>query len=82
MESYGLILDHQFGFRSKHAMIEQMHRIVKRINNDMETDRYCIMIFLDASSFDKVWHQGLFYKIKSGFPTDLHHKILFIIENF
>jgi len=38
MEKHGLILDHQFGFRSKHAITEQIHRIVKRINNDMEAD--------------------------------------------
>jgi len=49
MEKHGLILDQQFGFRSKHATTEQIHRIVKRINNDMEAGRYCSVIFLDVS---------------------------------
>jgi len=31
MENHGLIPDHQFGFRSKHATTKQIHRIVKRM---------------------------------------------------
>jgi len=70
MESHGLIPDHQFGFQSKHAIIQQIRRIVKRINNDTEADRHCTAVFLDVSqAFDKVWHQGLLYKIKDSFPT-------------
>jgi len=51
MENHGLILDHQFGFRCKHATTEQIHRIIKRINNDMKADRYCSAVFLDVASF-------------------------------
>jgi len=73
MERYELIPNHQFGFRSKHATIEQIHRIVKRINNDIEPDRYCTAVFLDVTqASDKIWHQGLLYKIKNNFPTDLY----------
>jgi len=55
MENHGLIPDYQLGFRSKHATTEQIHRIVKRINNDMETGRYYSAVFLDVSqAFDKV----------------------------
>jgi len=38
MENHGLIPDHQFGFRSKHATTEQIHKIVKEkeINNKKE----------------------------------------------
>jgi len=54
-----LIPNHQFGFRNNHSNIEQMHRIVKRMNNDMETDRYCTVFFLNVSqAFDKICHQG------------------------
>jgi len=60
-----MIANYQFGFPSKHAIIEQIYRIIKRINNDMEADRYCSAVFLNISqAFDKVWHRGLFYKIK------------------
>jgi len=46
MEDDGLIRD-QFGFRNKHAITEQIQRIVKRINNDMEAGKYCSAVFLD-----------------------------------
>jgi hypothetical protein len=30
-------------------------------------------VFLDVlQAFDKVWHEGLLYKIKNSFPTDLY----------
>jgi len=76
IENYRLIPDHQFSFRSKHATTEQIYRIVKRINNDMEADKYCSAVFLDVSqAFDKVWHRGLLYKIKKRFSTDLYSVI-------
>jgi len=49
MENHELIPDHQFGFRSKRATTEHIHRIVKWINNDMEADKYCLAVFLDVS---------------------------------
>jgi len=48
MENHRLIPEfdpHQFDFRCKHATTEQIHRIVKRINNDMEADRHCSAVF-------------------------------------
>jgi hypothetical protein len=32
LENNGLILNHQFGFRQRHSTIEQIHRMVRRIN--------------------------------------------------
>jgi len=65
MENHRLIPDHQFGFRSKHATTEQIHRIVKRINNDMEVGRYCSAVFLDVSqAFDT---EDYFIKSKIDF---------------
>jgi len=49
MENHELILDHQFAFQSKHATTEQIYRIIKRINNDMEADGYCSAVFFDVS---------------------------------
>lgn len=64
-----LIPNHQFGFRNEHSTIEQVHRIVNIINNDFEHKRYCSSAFLDISqAFDKVWHQGLLYKLKINLP--------------
>jgi hypothetical protein len=46
MESQELISDHQFGFRGRHATIKQIHRIVKRINNDMDGCRHYTAVSL------------------------------------
>lgn len=60
---------HQFGFRQKHSTIEQIHRIVDVIRQDLENKRYCSAAFLDVTqAFDKVWHTGLLYKIKKYLP--------------
>lgn len=64
-----LIPDHQFGFRKKHSCIEQVHRVVNTVKEDLENKRYCSAAFLDISqAFDKVWHDGLLYKLKLLVP--------------
>jgi hypothetical protein len=64
-----LIPSHQFGFRKEYRTIEQAHRLVYKIINDLESKRYCSAAFIDISQvFDKVWHTGLLYKLKSAFP--------------
>lgn len=69
LEEKKLIPDHQFGFRGQHSTIEQVHRITKKISNDLENKRYCSAAFLDISqAFDKVWHEGLRYKLKKSLP--------------
>jgi transposase len=71
IEERKLIPKHQFGFRNRHSTIEQVHRIVNQINKDLECKRYCSAAFLDISqAFDKVWHDGLCYKLKKNLP---HH---------
>jgi hypothetical protein len=60
---------HQFDFRTKHGTIEQVHRVVHKINNDLENKRFCSAVFIDISqAFEKVWHKGLLYKLKLAFP--------------
>jgi len=73
IERRKIIPNHQFGFRPRHATTEQIYRIVKKINTDMDAGRYCEAAFLNVSqAFDKVWHASLFHKIKSCFPPDLY----------
>jgi len=73
IERQKIIPNHQFGFRPRHATTEQIQRIVKKINTDMNTGRYCTAAFLDVSqTFHKVWYAGLFHKIKSCFSSDLY----------
>lgn len=68
-----LIPEHQFGFRKKHSTIEQVHRLVEKINKTFERKEYCSAVFLDISqAFDRVWHQGLLYKIKTSLPINYY----------
>jgi len=53
----------------EYRTIEQAHKLVYKINNDLENKRYCSAAFTDISqAFDKLWHTGLLYKLKRAFP--------------
>lgn len=68
-----LIPQHQFGFCTKHVTIEQIHRVMKQISEDFERKHYCSAAFIDISqAFDKVWHKGLCYKLKSMLPSQYY----------
>ena len=70
---------HQFGFREGHGTIEQVHRIIEIINSSFENKKYCSAVFLDiAKAFDKVWHEGLLFKIKRSLP----HSFFQIIKSY
>ena len=63
------IPDFQFGFRNKHSTIDQVHRVVTEIEKAFEAKKYCVAVFLDVSqAFDKVWHEGLIYKMSKLLP--------------
>jgi len=64
-----LLPDYQFGFRAGHSTIHQTHRVVHEIAKDLEGQQLCTAVFLDvAQAFDKVWHTGLVYKLKTTLP--------------
>jgi hypothetical protein len=44
-----LIPSHQFGFRKEHRTTEQAHILVYKINNDLESKRYCSAAFIGIS---------------------------------
>lgn len=74
-----VIPGHQFGFREKHGTIEQVHRTVDVISRCLENGMYCSAAFLDISqAFDKVWHEGLIYKLKKSLP----HSFLHILTSY
>lgn len=53
LDSKSIIPEHFF--REYHAIIEQVHRIVRKIRNAFEGKMYCSAVFLDVSqAFDKV----------------------------
>jgi hypothetical protein len=69
IERKNLIPNHQFGFRSKHSTIDREYRITNIIENTLEEKKVCSAIFLDvAQAFDKVWHEGLNYKLRTSLP--------------
>lgn len=76
INEYKLIPDYQFGFRREHSTIEQIHRLVEGILQTFERKEYCTASFLDISqAFDKVWHDGLLYKIKKLLPINYYNFI-------
>jgi predicted metallopeptidase len=73
IQSTQFIPDHQFGVRRKHATIEQVHRITKISHRTLENNQYCMAAFLDISqAFDRVWHDGLLYKLKTFLPANTY----------
>lgn len=63
------IPDFQFGFRNNHSTIEQIHRLTTKIEKTFERKEYCEAAFLDVSqAFDKVWHEGLIFKMSKVLP--------------
>ncbi len=73
LEEKKLLPDHQFGFREQYSTIEQVHRFVNEIKSALDGKKYCSAVFLDvAQAFDKVWHEGLIYKIKQQLPINFH----------
>jgi hypothetical protein len=66
-----IIPTHQFGFRNKHSMIDQLNRITTMIKKDSRRQKSMFhYLFLDvAQAFDKVWH-GLFHKIEQLLPAE------------
>lgn len=62
--------DHQFGFRFGHGTIEQCHRFVHHIQKALQEKKFSCGAFLDIQqAFDRVWHDGLLYKVKTLLPS-------------
>lgn len=69
IESKRLIPAHQFGFRKEHSTIDQVHRITDTVEINLEEKKICSAVFLDvAQVFDRVWHQGLEWKLRRYLP--------------
>ncbi|VVC27581.1 Reverse transcriptase domain [Cinara cedri] len=64
----------QFGFRHNHSTIHQVHRLVDKISYTLEKKLICTAAFLDVSqAFDRVWHEGLLFKLKSILPPTISY---------
>lgn len=68
-----IISDHQFVFRMRHGTVERIHRVVKKICKSIKEKQYCSVAILGiAQAFDKVWHEGLLYKLKKILPRTFY----------
>ncbi len=64
--------DHQFGFRAQHATTDQLSRVATTIIQSLESKQFCAAAFLDvAQAFDKVWHDGLLFKLGLLLPSNV-----------
>lgn len=85
-----ILPEEQFGFRARHSCVQQVHRITEYILEGFNTgaagytvkpkSKCTIAVFLDvAKAFDKVWHDGLVYKLYHlGFPD----RLVLIVQDF
>ena len=81
-EERQLIPAHQFGFREKHSTIEQIHRVTNVIEEALDDRKICSAVFLDvAQAFDRVWHQGLEYKLHRDLPKQYFEILKSYIED-
>ena len=62
--SSGIMINEQFGFRCGHGTTQQLLRMTERITRGYNEHRHTGVVFLDVEkAFDKVWHDGLLYKL-------------------
>lgn len=73
LDGLDLIQSEQFGFRKNLSTELQLVRVVKHILEGRAVGRSTEAVFLDlASAFDKVWHDGLLWKMRrAGFSPSM-----------
>lgn len=82
MQTHKIIPNSQFGFRAKHSTVHQIHRLTDKISSSFEMKQFCPGVFLDvAQAFDRVWHDGLLYKLKLFLPAAYYLIIRSYLEN-
>ncbi len=82
IEEKNIIPNHQFGFRGKHATIEQVHRVYSTIQEAMERKEHCPTVFLDVrQAFDRVWMDGLIHKISEYIPEQHTQLLISYLHN-
>lgn len=66
LEDWDVLPYFQFGFREGHSTVHQMARFSEFVNNNFENYKQTAALFLDfQQAFDKVWHNGLIFKMKT-----------------
>lgn len=86
VEAKALIIPEQFGFRAQHSSVHQVHRLTEHIHTHFNKLKRPIgtgVLFFDvAKAFDRVWHNGLLYKLyQMSVPDSLVHIIRDYLTN-
>lgn len=78
-----ILINQQFGFRSKHSTTQQVLRITESISLRFNEDTSTAMTLLDVEkAFDSVWHDALVHKLMLyNFPMYLIKMIVSFLEN-
>lgn len=83
VHEHKLLPDEQFGFRARHSCVQQVHRITEHVLegfNAKPKPKGTLAVFLDvAKAFDKVWHDGLIYKL---YHIGMPDRLVRIIQDF
>ena len=71
--SNNFISDEQSGYRRKDSTVKQLLSITHNIFKTFDSNEEIRAVFLDISrAFDRVWHEGLIYKLKTiGIKGDM-----------
>ena len=63
----GFIRPEQFGFRRGHSTTQQLVRVVNKLVDNHNHNLCSVAVLLDVSkAFDKVWHDGLLFKLSQS----------------
>jgi hypothetical protein len=78
-----ILINQQFGFRSKHSTTQQVLRITETVSLRFNENKSTAMTLLDIEkAFDSVWHDALLHKLHSnGFPMYQIKMIVSFLEN-
>ena len=65
-----ILINQQFGFRSKHSTTQQLLRVTEKISLRFNENKSTALTLLDVEkAFDSVWHDALVHKLLlNGFP--------------
>ena len=63
-DALNILPPHQFGFRSEHSTTHQVARLLNFVVEGFNRNCHTVGAFFDISkAFDKVWHEGLLWKL-------------------
>jgi len=78
LDKNNIISRYQSGFRANHSTKDHIFRLTNDIINNFNMNKYTGAVMFDLEkAFDKVWHQGLLYKLRQiKMPNTLFNWIM------